>query len=73
MSILLSIAFATLRERKLLRLAQIRKGPEMVGPIGTLQPISDGLKLIIKREILWNSEVSILIVPGVLLFFIFMF
>ena len=51
-SILLAIAFATLLERKLLRFSQLRKGPEVVGSLGLLQPFSDGLKLMAKREIL---------------------
>lgn len=44
------IAFLTLLERKLLRFAQNRKGPNLVGPLGILQPFSDGLKLLIKEN-----------------------
>ena len=70
---LLTIAFATLLERKLLSLSQSRKGPEVVGTMGLLQPFSDGLKLITKREILWNDRVFILLFPRIILVCIFIF
>lgn len=72
-SVILTIAFTTLLERKLLRLSQNRKGPEIVGPIGLLQPFSDGLKLLTKSEILWSKSVFILVTPRVMLLCIFFF
>nr|CAL37034.1 NADH dehydrogenase subunit 1 [Eunectes notaeus] len=47
--ILIAVAFLTLLERKLLGYMQLRKGPNIVGPMGLLQPIADGIKLIIKE------------------------
>nr|AFH09316.1 NADH dehydrogenase subunit 1 [Swartschewskia papyracea] len=52
--LLISIAYLTLAERKVLGYIQCRKGPNVVGVYGLLQPLADGLKLFIKEIIIPN-------------------
>ena len=54
--ILISVAYFTLAERKILAVIQRRRGPNVIGVYGLLQPLSDGLKLLIKEIILPSSS-----------------
>ncbi len=65
-----SIAFFTLAERKVMASVQRRSGPNIVGYFGLLQPIADGLKLIIKETIIPSRSNRMLFItaPGLTFF-----
>jgi NADH-quinone oxidoreductase subunit H len=50
--LLLGIAYLTYAERKVIGWIQLRKGPNVVGPFGLLQPIADGVKLVLKETVI---------------------
>ncbi len=52
MPLLISMAYLTYAERRVIAAMQMRKGPNVVGPFGLLQPFADALKLILKEIII---------------------
>ena len=67
--LLISVAYFTIAERKLMGIIQRRKGPNVIGFLGLLQPLADGLKLFAKETILpSNSNLSIFLFAPALTF-----
>lgn len=67
--VLLTVAFYTIGERKAMGAIQRRRGPNVVGFWGLLQPIADGLKLIIKEIIIPRKSSSTIYIMAPLLTF----
>src|SRR5229473_1599275 len=66
--LLLCVAYLTLWERKLIGWIQIRIGPNRVGPAGLLQPVADGVKLLLKEIILpTNANKGLFLLAPVLM------
>ena len=63
--ILLTVAFVTLLEQKILRFSQLRVGPQKTGFLGLLQPLADGLKLFTSELILVRASLKLIfLVPS---------
>jgi NADH-quinone oxidoreductase subunit H len=67
--LLIAVAYFTLAERKIMGSIQRRRGPNVVGFAGLLQPLADGLKLFVKETILpSNANVVIFIIAPLITF-----
>merc|ERR1712127_565068 len=67
--LLISVAYFTLAERKIMGSIQRRRGPNVIGYLGLLQPLADGLKLFVKETILpSNSNLFLFILAPLLTF-----
>ena len=65
--VLVSVAYLTLAERKVMAAMQMRQGPNVVGPFGLLQPFADALKMLMKETIVPTGANRILFLVAPLL------
>jgi len=68
--LLISVAYFTLAERKLMASIQRRRGPNVIGYLGLLQPLADGLKLFAKESILPSNANTTLFILAPMITFI---
>ena len=69
--LLLAVAYFTLAERKILGAIQRRRGPNVVGVFGLIQPLADGFKLLLKETIIpTTSNKFVFILAPILTFFV---
>lgn len=68
--VLLGVAYLTLAERKVLGAIQKRVGPNLVGIFGILQPLSDGLKLLIKESLVPSTANKVIFTAAPIISFI---
>jgi len=68
--LLLAVAYLTYAERKVIGAMQLRKGPNVVGPFGLMQPIADGVKLLFKETILPAGANQVVFIAAPMLTFI---
>lgn len=69
--LLIMVAYLTYWERKVIASMQLRRGPNVVGPLGLLQPFADGMKLFLKETIIPSSaNRAVFIIAPMVTFFL---
>jgi NADH-quinone oxidoreductase subunit H len=69
--LLVAVAYLTYAERKVMAAMQMRRGPNVVGPLGLLQPIADGVKLLGKETIIPSgADMALFLGAPMLTFFL---
>ena len=67
--VLIGVAYLTLAERKVLAAMQMRRGPNVVGPFGLLQPFADAIKMLMKETIIPSGASRFLFILAPMLLF----
>ena len=68
--VLIGVAYLTYAERKVLAAIQLRKGPNVVGPFGLLQPFADAIKMLTKETIIPSGANRVLFMLAPMLTFV---
>ena len=68
--LLLSVAYLTYAERRVIGLMQLRRGPNVVGPFGLLQPIADAVKLMFKELIIPTASSKVIFILAPIITFV---
>ena len=68
--LLLAVAYLTYAERKVIAAMQLRQGPMVVGPLGLLQPIADGLKLLVKETVIPSGANKVVFIAAPMITFV---
>src|ERR1700689_4787959 len=67
--VLIAVAYLTYAERKVLAAIQLRKGPNVVGPFGLLQPFADALKMLTKETVIPSGANRVLFIMAPMITF----
>jgi NADH-quinone oxidoreductase subunit H len=67
--VLMGVAYLTYAERKVMAAMQLRKGPNVVGPFGLLQPFADAIKMLTKETIIPSGSNRVLFIMAPMLTF----
>ncbi len=68
--VLIAVAYLTYAERKVMAAIQLRKGPNVVGPFGLLQPFADAIKMLTKETIIPSGANRVLFIMAPMLTFV---
>ena len=67
---LLAVAYFTLSERKVMAAIQRRRGPNVVGAYGLMQPLADGFKLLVKETVIPSSSNKVIFIISPIMTFV---